>query len=84
LGADRWITLAVIAASTGRLDFSEANSRDKRWGQKEALILRQIEMELLYDLQKTKMLEMASVTVWPSWDKEGHIFFTTLGAADRI
>jgi len=84
LGADRWVTLAVIAASTGRLEFSEADSRNKKWVQKETLILRQIERELMYDLQKSKMLELASVSAWPSWDKEGKIFFTTLEAADRI
>jgi len=66
------------------LDYTEADSRDTRWLQKEALILRQIERELLYDLQKAKMLEIAATTVWPKWDTEGKFYFTSVETADRI
>lgn len=54
------------------------------WLQRENLVLQQVEDELLYTLQRDKMLQLAPAMVWPDWDREGKLYFTTLDATDRI
>ena len=63
MAADRWVNLAVAAASSGRLDYSTADFRDRAFLVKEQLFLNELLKERIIEIDKADALISAVKTL---------------------
>jgi hypothetical protein len=72
LAADRWVNLAVSAASSGRLKYHNADFRDRSFLVKEYLVLNEVLKDRVVEIDKADALISAIKTLDIRLDDSSH------------
>lgn len=68
------MTLVLRAATSGCLDFAQADSRNQKWLSREVMVLRHVENLLFGDILRLRFDQAAAgIASWPAGDPQGKI-----------